>query len=251
MAKKLIAFDVDGTLSPSRSPIDSEMADILKKLLDRTRVAIITGGAFADIKRQVLDQIGENEKRNKNLILLPTNGGGLWIFDGGWQELSSHKLTTAEKEKIIRTIEEAAGSEACANNNDGLGDKIQDRNSEITYSALGEHAAVELKKNWDPDFKKRICLQKALMEKLPEFEVKIGGTTSIDITPKGMDKAFAIRKLLDYFKLGTEDILFFGDAVYENGNDYPVFLMGVDTIKVISPDETKERLIRLLKNDTI
>ena len=89
------------------------------------------------------------------------------------------------------------------------------------------------------------------MEKLPEFEVKIGGTTSIDITPKGMDKAFAIRKLLDYFKLGTEDILFFGDAVYENGNDYPVFLMGVDTIKVISLDETKERLIRLLKNDTI
>jgi phosphomannomutase len=249
--KKLIAFDVDGTLSPSRSPMEADMAEIFKKLLETKQVAIITGGAFADIKRQVLDVIGENNPRNKNLTLLPTNGGGLWVFDGVWKELSSHKLTPEEKEKIIKALKEVdqADFELC--NNKSYGAEIQDRNSEITYSALGDHAPVELKQAWDPDFKKRISLQNELMKRLPEFEVKIGGTTSIDITAKGMDKAYAITRLLKHFNYNKEDVLFFGDAVYENGNDYPVFLAGIDTVKVTGPEETKERLIRLLKNDTI
>ncbi|MEI6191391.1 MAG: HAD-IIB family hydrolase [bacterium] len=247
MLKKLIAFDVDGTLSPSRSPIDSEMADLLKKLLQTKQVAIITGGAFADIKRQVLDEIGENEDRNKNLTLLPTNGGGLWIFDKKWTELSSHKLRIEEKEKIISAIKEVVGCDGCKNKNDGLGEKIQDRDSEITYSALGEHAEISAKHAWDPDFKKRIFLQNELMKKLPEFEVKIGGTTSIDITSKGMDKAYGIKKIMGHFNFTKEDILFIGDAVYENGNDYPVFLLGVETHKVSGPENTKDLIREILK----
>ena len=241
--KKLIAFDVDGTLSQSRSKIDHEMADLLKKLLAKKQVAIITGGAFADIKKQILDEIGLNNELNKNLILLPTNGGGLWIFDKEWKELSSHKLTTEEKWKIVTAIKEVVDGKENINE---FGDKVQDRESEITYSALGEHAPVEFKKAWDPDFKKRIALQQALEKMLPEFEVKIGGTTSIDITPRGMDKAYGMNKAIKYLKINVEDILFFGDAVYENGNDYPVFLMGVDTVRVSGPEETKERLLRFL-----
>jgi phosphomannomutase len=247
MLKKLIAFDVDGTLSPSRSPIDREMADLFKKLLQTKQVAIITGGAFADIKRQVLDEIGENEERNKNLTLLPTNGGGLWVFDEKWTELFSHKLTMEEKEKIIKAIKEVVGCDGCENKNDGLGEKIQDRESEITYSALGEHAEISAKHAWDPDFQKRICLQNELTKKLPEFEVKIGGTTSIDITSKGMDKAYGIKKLINHFNFTKEDILFIGDAVYENGNDYPVFLLGVETIKVSGPENTKDLIREILK----
>jgi phosphomannomutase len=246
--KKMIAFDVDGTLSMSRSLIDPEMASLLTKLLAIKKVAIITGGAFADIEKQILSGIGLNNELNRNLTLLPTNGGGLWTFTGEWKEISSHRLTSDEKWKIVTAIKEVVNNIEIVND---FGDKIQDRDSEITYSALGEHAPVELKRAWDPDFKKRIALQKDLEKMLPDFEVKIGGTTSIDITPKGMDKAFAIKILMDHFRLNKEEILFFGDAVYENGNDYPVFEMGVDTVRVISPDETKERLIRLLKNDTM
>ena len=248
MMKKLVAFDVDGTLSPSRSSIDSEMAGLLKELLQIKQVAIITGGAFADIKKQILDEIGENEERNKNLTLLPTNGGGLWVFDKKWIELSSHILSTEEKKEIKEALREVVGCDGCKNKNDGLGEKVQDRNSEITYSALGEHAAIEEKKAWDPDFKKRICLQDELMKRLPDFEVKIGGTTSIDITSKGMDKAYGIKKLIDFFKLDKQDILFVGDAVYENGNDYPVFLLGVDTIKVSGPEDTKKTIKDILNS---
>lgn len=251
MKKKLIAFDVDNTLSKSRCPMDKEMVDLLGQILTHKKVAIITGGAFADIKRQVLDPLGENLECNKNLILLPTNGGGMWTCDGGWKEIACHQLSPSEKEKIISALHEVDQADPELRNNVSFGLKIQDRKSEITYSALGEKAPVELKHAWDPDFKKRTALQKKLMDKLPDFEVKIGGTTSIDITPKGMDKAYAVRKVMEYFNYKQDDILFFGDAVYENGNDYPVFEMGVDTIKVISPDETKERLIKLLKNATI
>ncbi len=251
--KKLVAFDVDGTLTISRSRIDPEMADLLKRLLAIKKVAIITGGAFANIKEQILDELNLPPKLNKNLILLPTNGGGLWIFTRrlmkwtrNWQEFSSHNFTIKEKEEIIQAIKEIDQTDPELCNNISFGREIQDRNSGITYAALGENAPTNIKKNWDPDFKKRLAIQKKLMEKLPNFEVKIGGTTSIDITPKGMDKAFGIKKIMEDFNMKKEDILFFGDAVYENGNDYPVSLMDVDTIRVTSPEETKERLIRLL-----
>jgi phosphomannomutase len=246
MNKKLIAFDVDGTLSLSRSKIDSEMADLLRKLLQVKQVAIITGGAFSDIEKQTLSEIGLNNEINKNLTLLPTNGGGLWIYEDGWKEISSHKLTPTEKEKIIKAIKEVDTEDPELRNNISYGQEIQDRNSEITYSALGENAPIEEKHTWDPDFKKRINLQNLLKEKLPEFEVKIGGTTSIDITPKGMDKAYGIDKLMNHFKLTKDDILFIGDAVYENGNDFPVFLMGIDTLKVSGPKETKDIIRGLL-----
>lgn len=246
--KKIIAFDVDNTLSLSREKIDLEMANLLGQLLEIKKVAIITGGSFFDIERQILIGIGKDKTRNKNLILLPTNGGGLYIYDNAWQEIFSHKLTKEEKEKIIKALKEIdlENPEIC--NNQSYGQKIQDRESQITYAACGENAPQELKKVWDPHFTKRKILQKKLQEKLSDFEVKIGGTTSIDITPKGMDKAFAISKLLNYYKLNKEDILFFGDAVYEGGNDYPVFIFDVDTVRVTGPEETKERLIRLLNN---
>lgn len=247
--KKLIAFDVDGTITPSRGIMDSEMAGLFLKLLEHKKVAIITGGAFADINRQVLQPLNLSNHLKENLILLPTNGGGLWIFNNmEWHEIASHKFTESEKQKITKVLIEVNNTDQKLENNICYGQKIQDRESQITYAALGEYAPIELKLAWDPDLKKRIELQHKLQEKLPEFEIKIGGKTSIDITPKGMDKAYAIRKIMDYLNLNKEDILFFGDAIYENGNDYPVYLFDIETIKVINSDETKERLIKLLTN---
>lgn len=245
--KKLIAFDIDGTLSRSRSKIDSEMAVLLKELLQTKQVAIISGEAFVDIGEQVLNEIGLNNEINKNLTLLPTNGGGLYTFDGKWNEIFSHKLTIEEKEKIIKAMKEVDAEDDELKNNISYGIEIQDRDSEITYAALGARAPIKLKEAWDPNFKKRIILQEKLMKKLPEFEVKIGGKTSIDITPKGMDKAYGINELMDYFKFNKEDIIFVGDSVYENGNDFPVYLMGIDTIKVADPEGTKLVIKKILE----
>ncbi len=246
--KKLFAFDVDGTITPSRGIMDSEMTKLFLKLLEYKKVAIITGGAFADINRQVLQPLNLPNHLKKNLILLPTNGGGLWVFNNEWQEIASHKFTEDEKQKITEVLIEVNNADQKLKNNICYGQKIQDRESQITYAALGEYAPIELKLAWDPDLKKRIALQHKLQRKLPEFEVKIGGKTSIDITPKGMDKAYAIKKVMEYLKQPKEEVLFIGDAVYENGNDFPVQQAGIETIKVNGPEETKERLIKLLTN---
>jgi len=238
--KKLIAFDVDGTIAKSRSKIDAEMAELLKKLLITKKVAIITGGAFADIEKQVLSEIGLNNELNNNLILLPTNGGSLQIFDGTWKELSSSKFTPEEKKEIISAIKKVEDDNLEFYNEKVFGKKIQDRNSQITYSALGDQAPTELKYAWDPDLKKKIKLQAELKKSLPNFEVNIGGKTSIDITIKGIDKAFAVQKAMNYLNLEKNDVLFIGDAVYENGNDFPVTKIGIDTIKVTNHEDTKK-----------
>jgi HAD superfamily hydrolase (TIGR01484 family) len=246
LAKRLVAFDVDGTLSKPRQTIDRSIAKLLTKLLLTRKVGIISGGAFEHIKQQVLDPLDKVKPCLENLILLPTNGGGFWIYNKEWKEISSHKLNAEQKEKIITAIKEIDQATPELRDNISYGLEIQDRDSEITYSALGENAPVALKQAWDPDFKKRIAMQKELMQMLPDFEVKIGGTTSIDITPKGMDKAFGINNLLNYLKINKADTLFLGDAVYPNGNDFPVLQMGVETIRVSGPSQTKLEIKKIL-----
>lgn len=247
--KKLLAFDVDGTLTESRQEITDDNALAFAKLLFKKKAAIITGGTFERISEQILRPLEKfcrnhnQDLRLENLILLPTNGAGLYIYDRRWIEKKSQKLSLAEKEKIISAINKIDKEDPELANNTPFGDEIQDRGSEITYSALGDKAPLDLKKAWDPDFAKRLKLQDKLRTMLPDFEVKIGGTTSIDITQKGMDKAFAIRQIMNEYSLNKNDILFFGDAVYPNGNDYPVFQMGVDTIKIDSPREVATKIL--------
>lgn len=248
--KKIIAFDVDGTLSESRREIDQETAKLLTKLLETKKVAIITGGALDDIQKQVLNLLSLNDKLCKNLILLPTNGSSLYVYDNKWKEIFSQKLSVNQKDIIINEIKNVIdeGDDICLPNDfDCAGRKIQDRDSQITYSARGDGASLEVKKNWDPSMTKRAILQKELQKRLPDFEVKIGGKTSIDITQKGIDKKYAINKLMEYTGFDKKDILFVGDAIYEGGNDFPVQEMGVDVIKVSGPEETKRMIYELLK----
>jgi HAD superfamily hydrolase (TIGR01484 family) len=250
LAKKVIAFDVDGTLSEPRQPIDKTTAKLLAKLLQTRKVAIISGGAFEHITKQVLEPLNKFLDKTKaglnNLILLPTNGGGFYTYNDSWQEIAKHELDLGQKDKIIKALNAVDQATPELRDNKSYGREIQDRGSEITYSALGENAPVELKHAWDPDFKKRLALQEELMKRLPEFEVKIGGTTSIDITAKGMDKAYGIQNLLTYLKLHKTDALFLGDAVYPNGNDFPVLQMGVETIRVSGPSQTKVEIKKIL-----
>lgn len=252
LEKKLFAFDVDGTLTESRQAITVENALALAKLLFRKRAAIITGGTFERISEQILRPLekicrdNKQELRLENLTLLPTNGAGLYVYDKKWIEKNSQKMSLAEKEKIISAINKIDREDPELANNTPFGEEIQDRGSEITYSALGDKAPLDLKKNWDPSFTKRLKIQDNLRQMLPDFEVKIGGTTSIDITQKGMDKAYAIRKIMSEYGLAKKDILFFGDAVYPNGNDYPVYLMGVDTIRVNSQTEVGPKILEAL-----
>jgi hypothetical protein len=67
------------------------------------------------------------------------------------------------------------------------GEPIEDRGSQITFSALGQQAPLEEKKRWDPDFTKRKKIKAVLENLIPEFSVHLGGTTSVDVTKPGID----------------------------------------------------------------
>jgi len=119
------------------------------------------------------------------------------------------------------------------------GEVIEDRGSQITFSALGQQAPLEAKKTWDPDFTRRKQMQLLLDQLIPEFSVRLGGTTSVDITKPGIDKAYGIRKLRDTLGITIQEMLFIGDALFPGGNDYSAKEAGVVSIQVRDPDETK------------
>ena len=101
------------------------------------------------------------------------------------------------------------------------GEVIEDRGSQITFSALGQQAPLDEKKKWDPDFAKRKKIKAILDKLIPEFSVRLGGATSIDVTKPGIDKAYGIRKLRDILCIAIRDMIYIGDAVFPGGNDYP------------------------------
>ncbi|MFA6554038.1 MAG: HAD-IIB family hydrolase [Candidatus Paceibacterota bacterium] len=242
-SKKLVIFDLDGTLTKSKSPIEPVMADLISKLLVTTKVAIISGGGYPQFQTQFISKIPSASENYGNLLLLPTSGTKLYVWKGDWQEQYAENLEQKEKAKIMTALNLILNSSAYEKPAVVYGDLIEDRGSQITFSALGQKAPVELKYAWDPTRKKREYIASLLMPKIPEFDIRVGGATSVDITRKGVNKAYGIRKLEQYLKLSVDDILFVGDALFYGGNDYPAKTTGVDCISVKGPEET-EALIR-------
>lgn len=235
--KNLIIFDLDGTLAESKSSLDSEMAGLLGRLLTIVKVAVISGGNWPQFEKQLLFNLPQDE-RLKNLSLLPTCGTKFLRYDEGWKELYSEDFTAVQKEKIIDSLKKAlelAGYKA----EKVWGEVIEDRGSQITFSALGQQAPTEAKKNWDPDFAKRKQITAILAPMIPEFSANMGGTTSIDITKPGIDKGYGIRKLRDTLGMAIEEMIFVGDALFPGGNDYPAKEAGALSIRVRDPNESK------------
>ena len=235
--KKLFVFDLDGTLAESKAPLDAEMAALLSKLLGIVKVAVISGGNWPQFQKQVLSQLPHDEHL-KNLSILPTCGTKFYQYEVGWKKLYSEDFTAEQKEKIIRSLQEVSdhsgfkAEKVC-------GEVIEDRGSQITFSALGQEAPLEEKKKWDPDFARRKKMKESLDQLIPEFSVRLGGTTSIDVTKPGIDKAYGIRKLRDTLGVGIQEMIFVGDALFPGGNDYPAKEAGAESIQVRDPDEAK------------
>jgi HAD superfamily hydrolase (TIGR01484 family) len=242
--KRLIVFDLDGTLAESKASIDAEMAKLLNLLLSLVKVSVISGGAWLQFEKQVLDHLSRDE-RLRNLSLLPTCGTKFYRYDSKWELLYSEDFTETEKQKIIGALKKAIGSSECGVEK-AWGDVIEDRGSQITFSALGQQAPLDEKKKWDPDFAKRKRMKAILDELIPECSVRLGGATSVDVTQHGIDKAYGIRKLRNVLKIPISEMIFVGDAVFPGGNDYPAKEAGALSIEVQDPHETKRVIEAIL-----
>ena len=235
--KKLIVFDLDGTLAESKSSLDAEMATLLHNLMGIVKVAVISGGDWPQFEKQLLSNLPK-DNRLENLLLLPTCGTKFYQYTGEWKKIYSEDLTDDEKRKITVSLNQAI-TELGYTMEKVWGKPIEDRGSQITFSALGQQAPIEEKKKWDPDFKKRKKIKAILDKSIPEFSVRLGGTTSVDITKPGIDKAYGIYKLRDKLDISIDEMIFIGDALFPGGNDYPAKEAGVVSIQVRDPNESK------------
>jgi len=236
--KKLIVFDLDGTLAESKASLDSEMSALLNDLVGIIKVAVISGGDWSQFEKQLLSNLSKNEHL-KNLSLLPTCGTKYFQYTGDWKKIYSEDFTAEEKEKIVNSLKKALGT-ADYKVEKVWGEVIEDRGSQITFSGLGQQAPIEEKKKWDPDFIKRKKIKAILDTYIPEFSVRLGGTTSVDITKPGIDKAYGVKKLRDILGIAFNEMIFIGDALFPGGNDYPAEENGaVSSIQVKNPNETK------------
>ncbi len=214
------------------------MAKALESLLQRLPVCIISGGRFEQFQAQVLDQLTAPEQILNRLHLMPTCGTRYYSRQqGAWSQVYSEDLSATEKARIMQVLEETSRTLGYWEEYP-RGELIEDRGSQVTYSALGQAASLDAKAAWDPDGTKKSLLVAHATPLLPDFEVRAGGSTSIDVTRKGIDKAYGVRKLMMQIHAAPEELLFVGDRLDEVGNDYPVLAVGVPCVPVTSWQDT-------------
>ncbi|MGB3374645.1 MAG: HAD-IIB family hydrolase [Microbacterium sp.] len=245
---RLVAFDLDDTLAPSKGRIDARIADLLLALLQRVEVAIISGGNEDQFRTQVISQLTDAAASDlSRLHLLPTCGTRYLRHDGSdFTAVYAHDLADEEKTAALTALREEAQRLGLWES-EPWGEILEDRGSQITFSALGQRAPREAKHAWDPDGAKRGLLRDAVAARLPGLEVRSGGSTSIDITRAGIDKAFGMRELAEHTGIPLEDMLFYGDRLDEGGNDYPVLAIGVPSVAVEGWQDTADKLDALLE----
>jgi hypothetical protein len=245
--KKIIAFDLDGTLAESKQALSSSVAELLCELAKEKKVAIISGGSLGQFQKQFLPFFIPKKEDEKliynNLILLPTSGSRRYQYDTNkseWVMTDEEGMPPMAKEKTLAILRELVSSGKYGIGPVVEGDQvIEDRVTQITMSALGQHAPLENKSVWDPDQTKRKEIIKELAPKLPEVEINIGGTTSLDFLPKGFNKAKGLIRLLNKFGMVINDMVFVGDAIFPGGNDYSPYEAGIESLKVDGPEDTK------------
>ena len=267
-SRKLIAFDLDGTLADSKQALKPDMGILISELLKKTNVAVISGGSFEQFKKQFLpslpsfinqvshgtgdseeDHGTENEDIGHTLYMLPVSGSQRYEFgDQGWTMTDSVIFPSEQKEKVLTVLNELEKKAVEFDlPNETFGPRVEERGTQITLSALGQSAPLNLKAAWDPNVTRRKKIREYLLPRLPDVEVHIGGSTSIDILPKGFDKSVGLQRLLSTKSMTKEDMIFVGDEVFEGGNDYSPSVAGILTISINNPSETAELIREWIK----
>ncbi len=244
---RLVAFDLDDTLAPSKSAIDPRIGEQLLRLAERVEVAIISGGQLQQFRSQVVERLPEADADLlAHVHLMPTCGTQYYRLTAeGIETVYALSLTDDEKQRALAAVEEEAkrlGLWA----EQTWGPILEDRGSQITFSALGQSAPLDAKTAWDPTGEKKNALRDAVAVRIPDLEVRSGGSTSVDITHRGIDKAYGMRKLAEQTGIKLDDMLFVGDRLDEHGNDYPVLAMGVTCHAVEGWEDTAAYLDELI-----
>ncbi len=256
--KDLVVFDLDGTLALTKSTMDKEMAMLMQELLAAKKVAVIGGGKYKLFEFQMLEPLKRyktDKELFKNLFLFPATSTSFFKYDSGWQKVYAHQLTKEERQKIKKAFKAVFKHIGYQHPAKTYGPVVEDRGTQVTFSALGQEVVavlgrkrgVALKDKWrDEHTPTKMKIAKELAKRLPELEVRAAGHTSVDVTRKGIDKAYGLRQIEKRLKIPLKKALFVGDAIFPGGNDYAVVKTPIDYIQVSGPEETKKIIRQVL-----
>jgi len=252
--KQLFIFDLDGVLAESKQDVPESIAYRIRMLAADYYVAIISGCSWRQMRDQCMERLDTHEDHLGRMYYLPTSGSQM--YDGFGSELFGDTLNLKDKCLIMSVFEDVIMSAdydpIWLEMQEVYGYVEEDRGSQITFSLKGQEAPLEVKTAFMKEYD---SLRHELAEEVQgeldridpgKFQVRVGGTTSIDITYSNRDKAFGAQQILDHLDLKKEEALFFGDMLQKGGNDYPVKKMGIDCIKVKSLDDTKRHLDEII-----
>lgn len=204
--KKFI-FDVDGTLTPSRQPMDPDFQRWFLNFQEHNFVYLVTGSD----RLKTLEQVGNMVYNFANRVY-NCSGSDVWeqdknLYTNNWKlpqlahEFLSQCLT--ESEFVLRT---------------GL--HFEHRPGMCNFSVVGRNATMDERKLYvehDLRYNERDTIARSFETMFPDIQAKVGGETGIDIFPKGSDKSQILR---DFDP--NDELHFFGDAMHPHGNDYPL-----------------------------
>jgi len=240
---KVIIFDLDGTLTKSRRNLTIKTAKLFCRLLNIRKVAVIGGGNYQQFQNQFLRYLYCSKYFN-NLLILPTSGASMYYYQNNhWRKVYQKFLTNKEKQQIYQAFNKVFQELNYQKPSKTYGKIFDDRQSQITFSALGQLAPLRKKQLWNKKnnkLRKQIAIK--LKKYLPSFTITLGGLTSIDITKNGINKAYGVNQVMKFWNLKKQDLLFIGDALFKGGNDYLVKKTGIKTLQVENHYQT-EKLI--------
>ncbi len=252
--KDLIVFDLDGTLARTKSAIDPEMCQLLEKLLRIKKIAVIGGGKYEIFKMQLLDELKIDDHLLKNLFIFPTTATAFYHYENGWKLVYALNLTDEETAKIKDTFNKVFAEIGYKHPEKTYGDIIENRGTQVSFSVYGQdlvavlgEEGIKMKEEWkEKNTPIKMKIAELVQKYLPEFEVRAAGFTTIDVTKKGIDKAYGIQKIKEHLNIDIGNMLFIGDAIFPGGNDYAVISTGIDYMDVKDPEETKKIIQSLI-----
>ena len=232
--KRLICFDLDGTLSQHKTPITQEVKTMLDRLSEKYKIMMVGAGNAPRIWNQMgqypIDIIG-----NYGMQEAVVKDGQLCIV--------REDTVVPDKEMFL---EKCAYLREKYGYTQYYGDSVEFHPAGmVTFCLLGTPTPIDEKIAFDPTREKRRVLYPEVLELFPEHSVYIGGSSSFDFTPKQYNKYDAIMKYAAENGYSKEEILYVGDDFEDGGGDSHIRIYGMDYICIDDYRKTPEILAYL------
>lgn len=234
---KLVAFDLDGTITQHKSPLGEENKRLLSALSKKYKLLMVGAGGCLRIFNQLL----------KFPIDIIGNYGlqyGEYNEKTGELEIKRNLVFPVDKESVekrISALREKFGF------TEFKGESVEFHSSGcVTFPILGTTAALSDKLAFDPDRSKRRAIHRIVKDTFPDYTVFVGGTSSFDMSPAPYDKAYALSEYCEARGIKHSEVVYVGDDYGIGGNDESVYLSDFNFVKIDDYRTLREKLDFLL-----